>query len=81
MQVDLTMGNLASALPFQSQEAALIAELQAGSEEAFADLIASFHQPIYSLLARTVQDRDAAADLTQEVFVKVFRGVGSFHGE
>lgn len=81
MQVDLTMGNLASALPFQSQEAALIAELQAGSEEAFADLIASFHQPIYSLLARTVQDRDAAADLTQEVFVKVFRGVGNFHGE
>ena len=28
-----------------------------------------------------MQDRDAAADLTQEVFVKVFRGVGSFHGE
>ncbi len=81
MQVDLTMGNLASALTFQSQEAALIAELQAGSEEAFAGLIASFHQPIYSLLARTVQDRDAAADLTQEVFVKVFRGVGNFHGE
>jgi RNA polymerase sigma-70 factor (ECF subfamily) len=81
MQVDLTMGNLASALTFQTQEAALIAELQAGSEEAFAGLIARYHQPIFSLLARTVQDRDAAADLTQEVFVKVFRGVGSFHGE
>ncbi len=81
MQVDLTMGNLASALTFQSEEAALIAELRAGSEEAFAWLIARFHQPIYSLLARTVQDRADAADLTQEVFVKVFRGVGSFHGE
>jgi len=81
MQVDLTMGNLASALPFQSQEAALIADLQAGSEEAFAGLIARYHQPIFSLLARTVQDREAAADLTQEVFVKVFRGVGNFHGE
>jgi RNA polymerase sigma-70 factor (ECF subfamily) len=75
------MGNLASALTLQSDEAALIAELQAGSEEAFAWLIARFHQPIYSLLARTVFDRDDAADLTQEVFVKVFRGVGSFHGE
>lgn len=81
MQVDLTMGNLASALPLQSEEAALIAELRAGSEEAFAWLIARFHQPIYSLLARTVQDRADAADMTQEVFVKVFRGVGSFHGE
>jgi RNA polymerase sigma-70 factor (ECF subfamily) len=75
------MGNLASALTLQSEEAALIADLRAGSEEAFAWLIARFHQPIYSLLARTVHDRADAADLTQEVFVKVFRGVGSFHGE
>jgi RNA polymerase sigma-70 factor (ECF subfamily) len=75
------MGNLASVLALHSEEAALIEELQAGSEEAFAWLIARYHQPIYSLLARTVQDRADAADLTQEVFVKVFRGVGSFHGE
>ncbi len=75
MQADLTMGNLASALTLQSEEAALVAELRAGSEEAFAWLIARYHQPIYSLLARTVHDRADAADLTQEVFVKVFRGV------
>jgi RNA polymerase sigma-70 factor (ECF subfamily) len=81
VQADLTMGNLASALTLQSEEAALIAELQAGSEEAFAWLISRYHQPIYSLLARTIQDRGDAADLTQEVFVKVFRGVGGFHGE
>jgi len=81
LQADLTMGNLASALTLQSEEAALIAELQAGSEEAFAWLIARYHQPIYSLLARTLHDRADAADLTQEVFVKVFKGVGRFHGE
>lgn len=75
------MGNVAGALTLQHEEAALIAELQAGSEDAFAWLIARFHQPIYSLLARTVQDRAIAADLTQEVFVKVFRGIGNFHGE
>src|SRR5277367_5815706 len=75
------MGNVASALTLQSEEAALIAELRAGSEEAFAWLIARFHQPIYSLLARTVHDRTDAADLTQEVFVKIFRGIGGFHGE
>lgn len=75
------MGNFAGTMTLQSEEAALIAELRSGSEEAFAWLIARFHQPIYSLLARTVQDRADAADLTQEVFVKVFRGVGNFHGE
>lgn len=81
MQTDLTMGNLASALSLQTEEAALIAELRAGSEQAFAWLISHYHQPIYSLLARTVQNRADAADLTQEVFVKIFRGMHNFHGE
>ena len=81
LQADLTMGNIASALSLRSEEAALIAELQAGSEEAFAWLIARYHKPIYSLLARMLHDHADAADLTQEVFVKVFRGMGGFHGE
>jgi RNA polymerase sigma-70 factor, ECF subfamily len=81
LQADLTMGNLAGALALQPDEAALVAELRAGSEEAFAWLIAHYHQPIYSLLARTVRNPADAADLTQEVFVKVFRGIHGFHGE
>jgi RNA polymerase sigma-70 factor (ECF subfamily) len=81
MQADLTMGNLASAISLQPEEAALIAELRAGSEVAFSWLIERYHKPIYSLLARISYDRADAADLTQEVFVKVFRGVGNFHGE
>jgi RNA polymerase sigma-70 factor (ECF subfamily) len=81
LQADLTMGNIASALTLQSEEAALIAELRAGSEDAYAWLIERFHQPVYSLLARTVHDRADAADLTQEVFIKIFRGMGNFHGE
>ncbi len=81
MQADITLGNIASALTLHTEEAALIAELKAGSEEAFSWLITRYHQPIYSLLARTVRDPSDAADLTQDVFVKVFRGIGSFHGE
>jgi RNA polymerase sigma-70 factor, ECF subfamily len=81
LQADLTMGNLAGALALQSDEAALVEELRAGSEEAFAWLIAQYHQPVYSLLARAVRNRADAADLTQEVFVKVFRGIHSFQGE
>jgi RNA polymerase sigma-70 factor (ECF subfamily) len=77
----MTLGNLASALTLHVEEAALIAELQAGSEEAFSWLITRYHQPIYSLLARTVRDPADAADLTQDVFVKIFRGIGSFHSE
>jgi RNA polymerase sigma-70 factor, ECF subfamily len=81
LQADLTMGNVASALAQPSDEAALVEELRAGSEDAFAWLIARYHQPIYSLLVRTVRNPADAADLTQEVFVKVFRGIRGFHGE
>ena len=81
LQADITLGNLASALTIQTEETTLIAELKAGSEEAFSWLITRYHQPIYSLLSRTVRDPTDAADLTQDVFVKVFRGIGSFHGE
>ncbi|MGO8759452.1 MAG: RNA polymerase sigma factor [Terracidiphilus sp.] len=81
LQADLTMGNVAGALTIQSEEAALVEELRAGSEQAFAWLIARYHQPIYSLLARLVRNRADAADLSQEVFVKVFRGIGGFNGQ
>lgn len=66
---------------FQPDEASLIAGLRAGSEEAFEWLIARFHQPVYSLLARTTDGRADAADLTREVFVKLSREVRSIRGE
>jgi RNA polymerase sigma-70 factor (ECF subfamily) len=75
------MGNLASAIDLPSEEAALVAELRAGSERAFAELIAQYHQPLYSLIARSLQDPSEASDITQEVFIKVFRSIRSFHGD
>jgi RNA polymerase sigma-70 factor (ECF subfamily) len=76
-----TLGDLASAIGARGQEAAVIAELKAGSEEAYAWLIGQYHQPIYSLVYRMVNDPSDAADTTQEVFLKVFRGMKHFHGE
>jgi RNA polymerase sigma-70 factor (ECF subfamily) len=81
MQAGSVMGNLVSAIDLPSEEAALVAELQAGSEDAFAQLIAQYHQPLYSLIARSLQDPADASDITQEVFIKVFRNIRSFHGE
>jgi RNA polymerase sigma-70 factor (ECF subfamily) len=81
MQAGRVMGNLASAMDLPSEEGALVAELKAGSSPAFAELIARYHQPLYSLIARSLQDPADAADVTQDVFIKVFRNIGSFHGQ
>ncbi len=75
------MGNIASAIAVRAEEAPIVAELKAGSEEAYNWLIAHYHQPIYSLVYRIVNDPADAADTTQEVFLKVFRGMKRFNGE
>ena len=75
------MGDLASAIGIRAEEQTLVAELKAGSEQAFALLIAMYSHPVYSLIARSLRDPADAADVTQEVFVKVFRNISGFHGE
>ena len=62
------MGDLASAIGVRAQEAAIVAELKAGTEEAYAWLIGEFHQPIYSLVYRIVCDPADAADTIEEWF-------------
>ncbi|HEX2919227.1 MAG TPA: sigma-70 family RNA polymerase sigma factor, partial [Edaphobacter sp.] len=81
MQVGTYLGNLTSAIGITTEEAALVADLKAGSEEAFGILIAQYHQPLYSLIARSLTDPADAADITQEVFIKVFRSIRGFNGE
>jgi len=76
-----TLGELASAIGARAEEAAIVAELKAGSEEAYAWLIGEFQRPVYGLVYRVVSDPADAADTTQEVFLKVFRGMKHFHGE
>jgi RNA polymerase sigma-70 factor (ECF subfamily) len=77
-----TLGDFASAIGARSQEeSAIVAELKAGSEEAYAWLIGEFQQPVYGLVYRIVNDPADAADTTQDVFLKVFRGMKQFHGE
>ncbi len=76
-----TLGDLASAIGIRAEESAIVAELKAGSEEAYAWLIGQYHQPIYSLVYHIVNEPADAADTVQEVFLKVFRGMRSFNGQ
>lgn len=75
------MGDLASAIGLRAEEQTLVTELKAGSEQAFALLIAQYSQPIYSLIARSLRDQADAADVTQDVFIKIFRNISSFKGD
>src|ERR1017187_134785 len=76
-----TLSDLASALDVRIAEASIVAELKAGSEDAFYWLIARYNQPVYSLVYRILDDPSDAADTTQEVFIKVFRGIKNFNAD
>jgi RNA polymerase sigma-70 factor (ECF subfamily) len=75
------LSDLASAIGFRTEEAAIVAELKSGSEDAFAWLLAQYSQPVYSLIYRVLDDPSDAADTTQEVFIKVFRGIRRFNAD
>ena len=72
------MSDLASALSWGRDEAELVHELQAGSETAFDWLVTHYHAPVYNLILGMLGDTSDAADGTQEVFLKAFRGIRHF---
>lgn len=59
-------------------ESGLVFELRSGVETAYETLIARFEQPVYNIVSRLVDDPADAPDVVQEVFLKVFRNIGSF---
>src|SRR6266571_7823289 len=68
----------ASALSWGGGETELVHELQAGSETAFDWLVTHYHAPVYNLILGMLGDTSDAADGTQEVFLKAFRGIRQF---
>jgi RNA polymerase sigma-70 factor (ECF subfamily) len=64
----------------ESGEAALIARCTAGDEVACAELVAAHQRMVYGLALNLLGDRDEALDLSQEVFLRVFRTLSSFRG-
>ena len=75
------MGDLARVLTWPQDEAELMTELRSGSEAAFDWLVTYYHAPVYAVISGILRNPTDAADVTQEVFLKAFRGIRSFrHG-
>jgi RNA polymerase sigma-70 factor (ECF subfamily) len=53
-------------------------KLVSGDEEAFRKLVSRHSQIVYNISLRMVRDRELAEDLTQEVFVKVYKALPRF---
>jgi RNA polymerase sigma-70 factor, ECF subfamily len=63
------------------REAALIQRCAAGDEDACAELVAEHQRMVYQLSLNLLSDHNEALDLSQEVFLRVFRTIHGFRGQ
>ncbi len=59
----------------------LVRKVQAGDKRAFDLLVLKYQHRIASLVSRFVQDQHEAQDVTQEAFIKAYRGLKNFRGD
>ena len=61
-----------------ADDRALVEAFAAGRSEAFDWLVERHRRSVYQLCYRFVHNHEDASDLTQDIFVRAFRGLGSF---
>ncbi|HYO90640.1 MAG TPA: sigma factor, partial [Pyrinomonadaceae bacterium] len=59
----------------------LVARAIKGREDGFNELVRRYQRPIAAYVYRMVGDYDAALDLTQEVFIKVYSSLERYRPE
>lgn len=63
-----------------TSERNLVAKAAQGDQDAFEQIVLANQNKVYSLCLRLVNDRDDAADLAQEVFLKAWKSLPNFRG-
>ncbi len=65
----------------ETNEQRFIERLIAHDERAFNELVEAYERRVFRLLLRMLGRRDEAEDMAQEVFVQVFKAIGTFRGD
>jgi RNA polymerase sigma-70 factor (ECF subfamily) len=69
---------LTTAQPTPHEDAALLARVQRGDEQAMALLFDRYSKIVYSVALRVLRDAASAEDVLQEIFMQIWRNPGSF---
>lgn len=73
------------ASPERQQEAGsdwlVVQRVQAGDVAAFDQLILKYRERVYAMVYNMTSNREDAADLTQDAFIKAFQSINRFQGQ
>lgn len=59
----------------------IVERVQAGDVAAFDQLILKYRERVYAMIYNMTSNREDAADLTQDAFIKAFQSINRFHGQ
>lgn len=62
-------------------EKSFIAELQAGKQAAFGQLLDDYQQKVFGTCISFIPNKEDAEDVAQEVFLEVFKSINKFKGD
>ena len=64
--------------PTESPEGEWIRRVQRGDREVFERLVERYQRQVFATVFRVVRRREAVEDLAQEIFIKVYLGIGEY---
>lgn len=68
-------------LNINSPDNELLDSFKNGNQNAFNLIVRKYQKKVYWIIRKMVLDHDDADDITQEVFLKLYRSLGDFRGE
>jgi RNA polymerase sigma-70 factor (ECF subfamily) len=85
VQSRTAIGSIASqeagAVQARDDDARLVERVQSGDVAAFDQLILKYRGRVYAIVYNLTGNREDAADLTQEAFIKAFQSISRFKGD
>src|SRR5215470_13770911 len=81
MRPEIAYNDLERVAEISAEESLFVLRLKANEDAAYDELVRTFHAQIFHVAFRMLGDSGDAADVSQEIFLKVFRNINGFKGE
>ncbi len=62
-------------------DSAVVEQVRSGNVAAFDELVVKYRERIYSIIYNLTSNREDAADLTQDAFIRAFQSINRFGGQ
>src|SRR6185503_6302513 len=81
MRPEIAYNEFDRAAGVSAEESLFVLRLKANEDAAYDELVRVYHAQIFHVAFRMLGDSGDAADVVQEIFLKVFRNISGFKGE